>query len=82
MKGIPVEELDEEGLKKLGGCLESVEVGTYDTCLAGCKYCYSNDSVEAVKRKSALYDAHNPLLCGKVEEGDRITLRKGRLVRE
>lgn len=141
MKGIPAEELDEEGMKKLGeklaaiagtfglrieacaektdlssvgvargscidpvmaeqllggpvcrrkdknqrmecGCLESVEVGTYDTCLAGCKYCYANDSVEAVKRKSALYDVNSPLLCGKVEEGDKISLRKGRPVRE
>ncbi len=141
MKGIPVEEMNEEGMKKLAGrlagiagtyglrieacaektnlssvgvsrgscidpvmaehliggpvcrrkdknqrmecgCLESVEVGTYDTCLSGCRYCYANDSVEAVKRKSTLYDVHSPLLCGKVEEGDRITQRKAKPVRE
>ena len=64
------------------GCLESVEVGTYDTCLAGCRYCYANDSVEAVKRKRTLYDVHSPLLCGRVEEGDKITRRKCRSVRE
>lgn len=64
------------------GCLESVEVGTYDTCLAGCRYCYANDSVEAVKRKRNLYDVHSPLLCGRVEEGDKITQRKCRSVRE
>ena len=64
------------------GCLESIEVGAYDTCLAGCRYCYANDSAEAVKRMSALYNANSPLLCGKVEERDKITLRKGRSIRE
>jgi hypothetical protein len=58
------------------GCLESVEVGAYDTCLMGCKYCYANDSQISVERKTAHYDIHSPLLCGKVEEGDKITDRK------
>ncbi len=64
------------------GCLESVEVGTYDTCLSGCRYCYANDSLAAVERKNALYEVHSPLLCGGLEEGDRITERKGKSIRE
>ncbi len=50
--------------------------GAYDTCLCGCKYCYANDSEGAVMRRRAEYDVHAPLLCGRVEEGDRITVRR------
>ena len=44
--------------------------------VCGCKYCYANDSEGAVMRRRAEYDVHAPLLCGRVEEGDRITVRR------
>ena len=58
------------------GCVESVEVGTYHTCLNGCKYCYANDSHERAERNFKAYDADSLLLCGRVEDGDKITERK------
>ncbi len=58
------------------GCLESVEVGAYHTCLNGCKYCYANDSYEKARANAGLYDADSPLLCGRVGEGDKVTIRK------
>lgn len=58
------------------GCLESVEVGTYDTCKNGCRYCYANFSSERVKSTTALYDADSPLLCGKIGSGDIVIERK------
>lgn len=58
------------------GCVESVEVGTYHTCLNGCKYCYANDSHEKAERNFKAYDANSPLLCGRIEDGDKITERK------
>lgn len=58
------------------GCIESVEVGAYDTCGNGCKYCYANLSGEMVRRNMKLYDVNSPLLCGVVGEGDVITKRK------
>ena len=64
------------------GCVESVEVGTYDTCLNGCVYCYANQSRESVRRARALYDPDSPLLCGRVGEKDRITERKVESLKE
>lgn len=57
-------------------CLESVEVGAYNTCLNGCRYCYANFNAERVKENIKSYDQASPLLCGNIAPGDKITDRK------
>jgi len=44
------------------GCVESVDIGAYDTCQFGCVYCYATNSWEAARRRAIAHDPEDTAL--------------------
>ena len=54
------------------GCCESVDIGAYDTCPSGCRYCYANYDEQTVRQNYAKHDPHSPFLIGNLRPEDVI----------
>ncbi len=70
--GIEFRNLKHKGMREGCHCIESRDIGAYDTCPNGCRYCYANTSPDRVRANMALHDPDSPLLIGELRTDDTI----------
>ena len=63
------------GQRRECGCIESIDIGMYDTCINGCKYCYATSGLEGARRRMQQHNPLSPLLIGQLKGDEMITDR-------
>ena len=65
-------DLKHKGTRQGCHCIESRDIGAYDTCLNACKYCYANKSPRKALENYQYHDPDSLLLLGNVQPDDII----------
>ncbi|MCD8041350.1 MAG: DUF1848 domain-containing protein [Clostridia bacterium] len=71
--GVAFKNLKHKGMRQGCHCIESRDIGAYDTCLNGCKYCYANKNPHKAYENYKYHNPDSPLLLGEVKPTDTIT---------
>ncbi|PKN69780.1 MAG: hypothetical protein CVU54_09060 [Deltaproteobacteria bacterium HGW-Deltaproteobacteria-12] len=66
--------------RELCGCVESIDVGEYNTCKHLCSYCYANLSSKAVDRNVSRHNEKSPLLIGEMDGKQEIIQHKDKSI--
>ena len=65
-----------EARKNYCACYLSNDIGSYNSCMHLCKYCYANGNETTIKKNYRIHDDSSPLLIGHINPGDKIKLAK------
>ena len=64
--------LKHKGTREGCHCMESRDIGEYETCLNGCRYCYANKNHKKAAENFKLHDPDSPLLIGNLMPTDTV----------
>lgn len=75
--GYPIQGKKDSNQRPACSCIESIDIGAYDSCSHGCVYCYATTSEHTVRNNRRLHDPRSPLLLGHLHGDEIITIREG-----
>ncbi|WP_195421138.1 DUF1848 domain-containing protein [Faecalicatena contorta] len=75
LAGCELNAVRDKGQRPGCGCMESIDIGAYNTCMNGCRYCYANYSGTVLKSCRERFAVSSPLLCGSIGADDIVKKR-------